>query len=195
MFGGTRDVAANATNAATAYQRIANATNEAMAAAKDALAKANQAFTMVSSGECDTVSFSVLLLSLLPLLTFLQNCQPPVFALTLSIFSPFAHNILLLFHPTPPLPHSFSTSPLQQTNGLSGRAGESAQRSATLLQRARDLKRRVDETLWTQLEEARRMVKEAVAGNDEVESRLALITGDINGLPNGKSHPPTTHVI
>ena len=47
MFGGTRDVASNATNAATAYQRIANATNEAMAAAKEALTKANQAFTMV----------------------------------------------------------------------------------------------------------------------------------------------------
>ena len=48
MFGGTRDVAANATHAATAYQRIANATNEAMAAAKEALDKANQAYTMVN---------------------------------------------------------------------------------------------------------------------------------------------------
>jgi hypothetical protein len=47
MFGSTRDVAANATNAATAYQRIANATNEAMAAAREALNKANQAFDMV----------------------------------------------------------------------------------------------------------------------------------------------------
>merc|ERR1719289_699667 len=91
MFVGTRDFAANATAAATAYQRIANATNEAMAAAKEALAKANLAYTM--------------------------------------------------------------------TNGLSGRAGESAQRSASLLSRARDLKTRVDDTLWKELEEAKRMVK------------------------------------
>ena len=75
-----------------------------------------------------------------------------------------------------------------QTNGLSGRAGESAQRSATLLARAKDLKRRVDDSLWTQLEEARRMVKEAEDGNNDVEARLGLIRGDINGLPNGKSN-------
>ena len=79
-----------------------------------------------------------------------------------------------------------SLSPPFQTNGLSGRAGESAQKSATLLSRARDLKTQVDEALWKQLEEARRMTNEAMAGNDEVEARLALITGDINGLPNGR---------
>ena len=30
------------------------------------------------------------------------------------------------------------------------------------------------------------MVKEAEDGNNEVEARLGLIRGDINGLPNGK---------
>ena len=94
-----------------------------------------------------------------------------------------------------PFPSFLSFPYLIQTNGLSGRAGESAQRSASLLSRAQDLKRRVDDSLWKELEDAKRMVKEAVEGNEEVESRLALITGDINGLPNGKLHPPIRHSV